>query len=399
MLGSKLLDHIAMDPPFRIGIIGGGQLGKMMTVEAKKIGMHVTVLDPTPECPAGQVADDQYIAAFHDQKAIRELVESVHVTTYEFEHIDSLALIRLEDEGRQVFPAPRVLKVIQNKFTQKSTLLAAGIPVPEFRKVSTASDIERAAKDLGYPLLLKACTGGYDGKGNYLLTGEQEIEQALSVLRCPQLIVEAYVPFVLEVSMIVARGRDNRIKSYPLVENIHQENILRTTIVPARVSGGAADKARRIAEEVVRVFEGIGVFCVEMFITGEGEVLVNEVAPRPHNSGHYTIEACVTSQFAQHIRAISGLPLGDTRLLSPAVMVNLLGAEDCHGPAVLTGLQKALALPGVQVHLYGKKTTAPKRKMGHLTVVAPELPKALEIAAEAASFLHVVSDLEGGKTL
>jgi len=397
-LGRKILDSIAMDPPFSLGIIGGGQLGKMMTVEAKKIGLHVSVLDPTPECPAGQVADVQYLADFHDENAIRELVMNVGVTTYEFEHIDSLALIRLADEGRLIFPAPRVLQVIQNKYAQKTTLLAAGIPVPEFRLVSTTDDIARAGKDFGFPLLLKSCTGGYDGKGNYLLTGENEIDQALAALRCTQLIAEAYVPFLAEISVIVARGRDGQIKSYPLSENIHQDNILRTTIVPARVSGKAAAKAQLIAEKVADIFEGIGVFCVEMFVAGNDEVLVNEVAPRPHNSGHYTIEACVTSQFAQHIRAISGLPLGDTRLLSPAVMVNLLGSEGSCGPAVLVGLERALALPGVQVHFYGKKTTAPKRKMGHLTVLAPGLDQALEIAAEAASFLKVVSVPEGGNS-
>jgi len=391
----NLLDCIAMDLQFRIGIIGGGQLGKMMAVEAKKIGMHVSVLDPAPDCPAGQVADIQHIATFHDQKAIRELVESVHVTTYEFEHIDSAALISLEDQGRHVFPAPRVLKEIQNKFIQKKALHAAGIPVPEFRMVYAADDIEKAAEDFGFPLLLKACTGGYDGKGNFLLTDKQGISQAYSVLSCPQHMVEAYVPYIMEVSMVVARGRDHRIKSFPLAENIHRENILRTTIVPARVSEEVLGKARGIAEAAIKVFAGIGVFCVEMFITKEGEVLVNEVAPRPHNSGHYTIEACATSQFAQHIRAISGLPLGDTRLLSPAVMVNLLGADNCHGPAVLIGLQKALALPGVQLHFYGKKNTAPKRKMGHLTVTAPDLPEALQIAEAAAGFLEVVSYSEG----
>lgn len=363
----------------------------MMTVAAKQFGFHVAVLDPTPGSPAAQVADCQTVASFHDSEAIRKLAEDADVLTYEFEHIDCTALAGLEEAGFPVFPSARLLRVIQHKLAQKQALLAAGIPVPEFMAVDGAADVRAAAGEFSCPLLLKACTGGYDGKGNYLLRAPEEIEQALTVLGRAELMAEKFVPFVCEISVLVARGRDGEVKAYPLSENEHRENILRRSIVPARVGPAVAGRAREVAEAVIREFAGVGVFCVEMFVTPDGQVLVNEVAPRPHNSGHYTIEACVTSQFEQHIRAIAGLPLGDTSLCAPAVMVNLLGAEGEEGPAVLEGYRQALALPGVHLHLYGKEITAPQRKMGHFTVTAPSLEQALFLAEQAQKQLRVVT--------
>jgi 5-(carboxyamino)imidazole ribonucleotide synthase len=389
-----MLDRITQNPPFRIGLIGGGQLGKMMTAAAKQMGFHVTVLDPTPGSPAAQVADCQIVAAFDDGKAIRQLADSTDVITYEFEHIDSTALIALEKGGQPVYPTPQILRVIQNKRTQKEALLGAGITVAPFMAVAGKEDVLQAGERYGYPFLLKACTGGYDGKGNALVRTVGDVDGALAELRSCELMAEKFVPFDCEISVMVARSQDGTIKSYPLSENEHEDNILRQSIVPARVSDTVAVRARAVAEDVMSLFCGVGVFCVEMFVTQEGDVLVNEVAPRPHNSGHYTIEACVTSQYEQQVRAITGLPLGDTALLTPVVMVNLLGAPGHCGPAVLEGVAEALVLPGVHLHFYGKIKTEPKRKMGHITVTSSTLDDALRIAGEAAKRLRVVAEKE-----
>ncbi len=387
----RMLERIPLLPPYRIAIVGGGQLGKMMTVAAKQIGFHVTVLDPTEGSPAAQVADRQVVASFLDGEAIRSLAAEADVLTYEFEHIDSEALIDLEARGRPVFPTPRLLRVIQNKLTQKRALAGAGIPVPEFAPVADAGDVREAAARFGFPMMLKACTGGYDGKGNRLLRGPDDIAESLAAIGGGEKMAERHVRFACEVSVMVARSRHGEIRTYPLSENEHEDSILRCGIVPARVSGAVAARARQVAEAVMAEFSGVGVFCVEMFVTPDGGVLVNEVAPRPHNSGHYTIEACVTSQFEQHVRAIAGLPLGDTSLRTPAVMLNLLGEDGHAGPAVLEGCAKALSLPGVHLHLYGKRFTAPRRKMGHVTVTATGLDRALEVAEQARQALRVVA--------
>lgn len=391
-----MLDRISQNPPLRIAVVGGGQLGKMMTTAAKQLGFHVTVLDPTPGSPAAQVADCQMVAAFDDGEAIRQLAAEADVITYEFEHIDSGTLIALEEGGFPVYPTPRILRVIQNKRLQKEALAAAGISVAPFMPVDGLQGAQEAAKQYGYPFLLKACTGGYDGKGNALVRDEGSLERALAQLSGCELMAEQFVPFSCEISVMVARSRDGAIKTYPLSENEHEDNILRRSIVPARVSPTAASRARDVAEAVMNLFAGVGIFCVEMFVTAEGEVLVNEVAPRPHNSGHYTIEACTTSQFEQQVRAITGLPLGEASLLTPVVMVNLLGEDGHAGPAVLEGCAKALALPGVHLHFYGKAMTAPKRKMGHFTVTAKSLEQALRIASEAAVYLKVRAKKEDG---
>jgi 5-(carboxyamino)imidazole ribonucleotide synthase len=392
-----MLDEIRVSPPFRLGIIGGGQLGKMMTVAAKQIGFHVTVLDPAEDSPAAQVADKQLVAAFHDQETIRRLVEGSQVTTYEFEHIDSQILIQLEAAGHRIYPEPRNLQVIQNKLHQKKTLQQAGIPVAPFQPVRGKEDLIKAAATFGYPLLVKSCAGGYDGKGNFLVKDSKQLEEVMAYFgeSCTiGLMAEAFVPFELEVSVMVARSVHGQLAIYPLSENEHEDNILRRSLIPARVSREVARRAQDIAGKVINIFNGVGIFCIEMFVTPRGEVLINEIAPRPHNSGHYTIEANVTSQFAQHIRAIVGLPLGDARLREPAVMINLLGEPGWHGPALLEGCSQALAIPGVHLHFYGKKETVPKRKMGHITVTAPTLEEAILVSDEAARMLRVISHKE-----
>lgn len=390
-----MLDRISLWPPYRIGIVGGGQLGKMMTVAAKQFGFHVTVLDPTADSPAAQVADKQVLAAFSDGEAIRSLAAEANVILYEFEHINTAALLDLEKQGCLVFPTPKVLQVIQDKLWQKRTMAMAGIPVPPFQPASNPNQVKEAAAKFGYPLMLKARRGGYDGKGNFLIEDSDAIEAGFNSLMDSGVIVEKFIRFSCEVSVIVARSRSGEVKIYPLSENEHDDNILRRSIIPARVPDVVVKRAQSVAEAVISLFSGVGVFCVEMFVTPEGNVLVNEVAPRPHNSGHYTIEACVTSQFEQHIRATCGLPLGETSLRCPAVMVNLLGEKGYNGLPILEGCASALSLPGVHLHIYGKQITTPKRKMGHITVTAPKLEDAIEIANRACQSLRVIAEKEG----
>lgn len=392
LAAKSYLESISLQPPYRIGIIGGGQLGKMMAIPAKQMGFQVIILDPTVNCPASGVVDEQIVANFNDCQAIRQLASKVEVLTYEFEHINSDCLIDLEQEGYKIHPAPKNLKLIQNKLTQKETLSREGILVPDFQAVFNLKDIQQAISLYGYPVILKSCHGGYDGKGNHLINKQEDISVAYDYFQGRELMVEKFVNYTCEVSVIVARDNQGIIKSYPVAENEHYHNILRKTIVPARISQEIANKAKSVAESVIEIFKGVGVFCVEMFVTKQGEVLVNEVAPRPHNSGHYTIEACETSQFEQHVRAITGLPLGDTSLRFPAVMINLLGEMGEDGPAVLRGCKEALSLPRVHLHFYGKKHTKPLRKMGHVTVTAPNLEEAEKIAETVQKHLRVVSD-------
>jgi len=383
----------------KIGIIGGGQLGKMMILEAKKMGFYTAILDPEPKCPAHSIADKHIQAAFDDKEAIRRLAEETDVLTYEFEHIDSEILIRLESEGKKIYPTAKSLMVIQNKLSQKNVLKEAGLPVPDFMEVREKSDIKNAARLWGYPLVLKTCTGGYDGKGNALILCHEEINDAFKQLGSGSLplMVEKFVGFDMEISVLACRGIDGQVCVYPVAANTHKDNILIKTIAPAPVSKSTAENARALAGRVMEVFEGVGMFCVEMFAAKDGGVFINEVAPRPHNSGHYTIEACVTSQFEQHIRAVAGLPFGDVALIRPAVMMNILGSGVSRGKAIVLGAGEALKIKGAMLHIYGKEICAPKRKMGHLTVTA-ETPELAEKLAETASrIISIVSASEGGK--
>jgi 5-(carboxyamino)imidazole ribonucleotide synthase len=371
----------------KIGIIGGGQLGKMMTLEAKKMGFYVTVLDPTPGSPAGQVADEQIAAGFFDSEKIEELVKNSDVTTYDLEHIDVQTLKRLYDEGYRIHPSPHILEIIQDKLIQKEFLRKKGIPVPRYKLVR---DLESDVRDFGFPVVQKARRGGYDGRGVFVIRSEKDLENALS----GETYLEEFVEIEKELAVMVARNEKGEIACYPVVEMYFDEdaNICDVVIAPARIEEKETKIARDIAVSVVEVLEGVGIFGIEMFLTKQGEILVNEIAPRPHNSGHYTIEACVTSQFEQHIRAIMNLPLGSTKLLIPAVMVNLLGEEGHYGKPVLVGLEEALAIEGLSLHFYGKKETRPYRKMGHFTVVDDSVERALEKALKAKKILKVVSE-------
>ncbi len=375
----------------KIGIIGGGQLGQMMILEAKKMGFYITVLDPTLNCPAHTIVDEHIVADFEDEKAIRLLAEKSDVVTYEFEHINAQVLKQLEAEGKKVYPTATSLEIIQNKFTQKSLLKKDGIPVPDFMAVSSPAEILAAGKEYGFPLMLKACTGGYDGKGNYVVKNENDCENGYKELGggTLPLMAEKFYPFIMEISVLACRAINGDIKVYPVAENIHKDSILDKTRVPASISAKTTENAMNLAKRVMEVFEGVGMFCVEMFVDKDGNVAINEVAPRPHNSGHYTIEACVTSQFEQHIRAVSGLPLGDPSLVRPVVMRNILGEEGSSGKAVVEGADEALAIPGVTLHVYGKETSKPKRKMGHLTATAATLEEAEKNADMAKDFIKI----------
>lgn len=375
----------------KIGIIGGGQLGQMMILEAKKMGFYITVLDPTLNCPAHTIVDEHIVADFEDEKAIRLLAEKSDVVTYEFEHINAQVLKQLEAEGKKVYPTATSLEIIQNKFSQKSLLKKDGIPVPDFMAVSSPAEILAAGKEYGFPLMLKACTGGYDGKGNYVVKNENDCENGYKELGggTLPLMAEKFYPFIMEISVLACRAINGDIKVYPVAENIHKDSILDKTRVPAAISAKTTENAMNLAKRVMEVFEGVGMFCVEMFVDKDGNVAINEVAPRPHNSGHYTIEACVTSQFEQHIRAVSGLPLGDPSLVRPVVMRNILGEEGSSGKAVVEGADEALAIPGVTLHVYGKETSKPKRKMGHLTATAATLEEAEKNADMAKDFIKI----------
>lgn len=375
----------------KIGIIGGGQLGQMMLLEAKKMGFYAVVLDPTPDCPCHSICDEHIVADFDDEKAFQLLAEKTDVITYEFEHINAKALEKLEEKGYKVYPTAGSLEVIQDKLTQKEAMLKAGLPVPEFMQINNTEDMAKAGEKYGYPYMLKARTGGYDGKGNAVVKSESHIEDAYNELGGGkiQLMAEKMIDFKMETSILACRSLNGDIAVYPVGDNRHIDSILHETSVPANIPDKASKLAMSVASKVMEIFDGIGMFCVEMFVTKDNDILVNEVAPRPHNSGHYTIEGCITSQFENHIRAVVGLPLGDTSLISPTVMINILGEEGYAGNTLVEGLDKALALKGVAVHIYGKAQTKPKRKMGHLTVTANSVAKAKEIAEEAFNYIKI----------
>ena len=373
----------------RIGIIGGGQLGKMMTQEAKKMGFYVTILDPTPNSPASQLADEQLVGGFHDRNKIKELVERCDVTTYDIEDIDAVALKELVEAGHLIHPSPQILEIIQDKWKQKEVLGRSGIPIARYRKVEEGA-LAAAVEEFGFPVVQKACRGGYDGRGVFVIRTRDDTGRALKV----ESFLEEFVAIEKELAVMVARSAAGEIKCHPVVEMAFDEaaNICDMVVAPAQVAQKTQDESRQIAVAVVESLGGAGIFGIEMFLDKAGNVLVNEIAPRPHNSGHYTIEACVTSQFEQHIRAIMGLPLGSTELLTPAVMINILGGEGYEGPAIFQGIRETLQIPGAALHLYGKRITRPFRKMGHVTVVDKDVENALEKAQRIKTLLRVVSE-------
>jgi len=382
------MDDIFPYPVARIGLIGGGQLGRMMVKAAKRLGCTCVVLDPVQGSPAGQVAGHQIVGDYSDPAMLRELAESCDLVTFELENIETETLIRLEAEGHRIYPRPGLLSIIQDKYAQKCFLRDAGIPTSEF--VDAPEPDAAAFAAFGYPLVQKARRGGYDGRGVVVMPDAAAFANHLPL---PSYI-ERFVVAEKELAVMVARNVDGECRAYPTVEmRFHpHDNVLDFLVAPASVAPDVASRAEALAVRTVEAMEGVGVFGIEMFVTAEGELLVNEVAPRTHNSGHHTIEACVTDQFEQHLRAILGLPLGDTRQLSPAAMVNLLGEPGYQGRPLISGLAAVLAIPGVCVHIYGKAVTKPGRKMGHVTVIDDTVEAACEKAKRVKAMIKILGD-------
>ena len=372
-----------LNPGSTIGIIGGGQLGRMLAIAARQMDYKTLVLDPDPECPTGQVADGQIQDAYSNRDAARQLARSADVLTYEFENVDADS-VSSAAELAPVHPSPSVLRTTQHRLHEKNALLKGGISVAPFREVKSLNELREAAGPLGYPIVLKTATQGYDGKGQVIITRFEDLEQSFELLSAhgTELIVEQFVPFKMEISTICARTSDGKTATFPPSENIHRNHILDVSIVPARLPDSVIENARLLATDIAVQLNVVGLIAVEMFITKENEILVNELAPRPHNSGHYTMDGCDTSQFEQLVRVLAGMPIAEPKLHSPTVMVNLLGEvwEDTDGNPNWAG---ALEMPGVSLHLYGKKEARVGRKMGHINVVAETVEDALYIATEA----------------
>lgn len=350
-----------------LGIIGGGQLGMMITEAAKKMPEEISeiiVLDPTENCPASQAGATQIIGDFKDREAIIELADKSDIITYEIESGDSDVLKSVEDKA-EINPSPETLKIIQDKFLQKSFLLENNIPVPEFIEIKNIEDVKSGIKKFGLPAMLKARRDAYDGRGNFKINSESDVQNAYDYFKGQPLLLEKFVPFSMEVSVIASRNTHGQIKTYPLVENIHEENILRETIAPARVSETVAKKAERIAEKTMAVLKGAGIFGIEMFVTADDDIVINEISPRVHNSGHHTLQSSETSQFEQHLRAILGLELGSTKLIHNCIMYNILGGEGFTGEYTPLDITDE----GVFLKMYGKKISKPLRKLGHINIV------------------------------
>ena len=353
-----------------LGIIGGGQLGMMLTEAAKKMPEHVSkviVLDPNQNCSAALVGAEQIVADFKNKDAIIQLSEKVDIITYEIESGDSDVLKSVENNA-EINPSPETLKIIQDKFLQKTFLQNNNIPVPDFIEIDNMEDIIQGLKEFGYPALLKSRRDAYDGKGNFKIDSKNEIQKAYDYFKGQKLMLERFVPFKMEVSVIASRNTKGEIKTYPLVENIHEKNILRQTIAPARTSNDVSEKAEKIASDTMDVLKGAGVFGIEMFVTQNDEIVINEIAPRVHNSGHHTLQSGKTSQFEQHLRAILGLELGNTELMYNTVMHNILGNLNFEGEYKKIEFSEK----NIFLKMYEKKISKPLRKLGHLNLVGSD---------------------------
>jgi 5-(carboxyamino)imidazole ribonucleotide synthase len=358
-------------PGQTIGIIGGGQLGRMMAVAAKEAGFKIAVLEPAMDSPCGQVADIRIVANYDDESALEELAEVSDVITYEFENIDYEGLKRLT-EMAYVPQGAELVRITQNRVTEKAAIVAAGCPVAPYAVADSYEQLVQKIDDVGYPCIVKTARGGYDGKGQQLLKSKDELPLAEQLFEHSPCIVEGFVPFTMEISVIVQRNGHGETYCLPVGENIHVHHILHQTIVPARISEETARKAEEAAAKIADYLQLVGTLAVEMFVLENGEIIINECAPRPHNSGHYSIEACNISQFTQHIRAVCGWPLRKPQLWAPSVMVNVLGQ---HVVPLTNSISK---YPDWSVHLYGKAEAKVNRKMGHVTIMTDDLNTTLK---------------------
>ena len=375
-------------PGKTIGILGGGQLGRMFAIAARRMGYRVHSLDPAPDCPAGQVADVEWSASYDDIDAAVRFAKAVDVVSFEFENIPYETLQKVA-EIVPVFPAPLVLDTTRHRLREKTFLSTHGYPVAPYRAVSSVDDLRQAVAALGLPCILKTATFGYDGKGQTKITAVDQVEAAWAQLGQPMGVLEGFVDFRCELSVIAARGQNGAIATYDVAENVHKNHILDLTIVPARIAEATRQAAVAIAVAVAKSLDLVGVLAVELFLvddgTPAGRLVVNELAPRPHNSGHFSFDACKTSQFEQQLRAVCGLPLGDVTLMTPVAMANLLGDVWDGGPPDFAA---ALAVPGVNLHLYGKQDPRPGRKMGHLTAMAETVELAQQRVLDARERLR-----------
>ncbi len=371
------LNNRVILPGQTIGIIGGGQLGRMMALSAKASGFKIAVLEPTVNGPCAQVADIEINGAYDDIEALKRLADVSDVITYEFENISFEALDWLKDHA-YLPQGSQLLKLTQDRLTEKKAIAGAGATVAPYREIRTLTDIEQSIEELGLPSVLKTTRGGYDGKGQLIIKEKEDIEQAEALLKSGVCVLEAWIPFTKEISVIVTRNANGESKHFPVAENIHVDNILHKSIVPARISKVAEGRALEQASLLAEALQLVGTLAVEMFLTADNEIIINELAPRPHNSGHYTMEACETSQFEQHVRAVCNWPLGNTELLKPVVMVNILGE---HLEPLLNEIPTR---KDWKIHLYGKAEAKLKRKMGHVNILRHTVEEALNEIEQSA---------------
>ncbi|VEI05831.1 5-(carboxyamino)imidazole ribonucleotide synthase [Kurthia zopfii] len=358
-------------PGQTIGIIGGGQLGRMMALAAREAGFKIAVLEPSMDSPCGQVADIRIVAPYDDEAALEELAEVSDVITYEFENIDFEGLKKLT-EIAYVPQGAELVKITQDRILEKAAITSSGTPVAKYIAAQTFEELEAKIDEVGYPCVVKTARGGYDGKGQQTLQTAADLEKAAGLFEHSACVAEAFVPFKMEISVIVQRNVQGETYCLPIGENIHVNHILHETIVPARIEQSTADLATKAAENIADALNLVGTLAVEMFVLDNGEIIINEVAPRPHNSGHYSIEACNISQFHQHIRAVCGWPLRQPKLWKPSIMVNILGQ---HVVPVTNSIAK---YPDWSIHLYGKYEAKHNRKMGHVTIMTEDLEATLQ---------------------
>ena len=359
-------------PGSTVGVLGSGQLGRMFAIAARRMGYRVHTFSPDSDTPTGQVADFETAAGYDDETAVRDFAKSVAVLSFEFENVPSQT-VDWASEHCPIRPSGKVLHVCQHRLREKEFLAVAGIPIAPFRKIESATQLAAAAAEIGLPSVLKTAAFGYDGRGQRKLRPGDDLTEAWRPFEGQAAVLEKFIIFEREISVIVARGLDGSVKTWPVCENEHANHILDVTLCPARLPSAVADRAVELARSIVFALDLIGVLTVEMFLMGDGGIVVNELAPRPHNSGHFSFDASVTSQFEQQVRAVCGLPLGSTESLRPAAMANLLGDLWSGGEPDWAA---AAAFPDVKIHLYGKTAPKPGRKMGHLTAFGATVEEA-----------------------
>ncbi len=387
--------------PFKtIGIIGGGQLGKMLAIEAKRMGFRVIALDPSPNCPISHICDELVVGSLYNEEVLKKLIEKSDVVTYEIEHVNTQFLKYMYDKGYEIHPSPQILQIINDKLLQKEFFLSHNLPTPKIFRIdlSKIENIEYvktllSKNNITFPFVQKSRHGGYDGRGVSVIKNFDDLRNIIRV----ESYIEEFVHIEKELAVLIARNKSGDVKIYDVVEMIfdNDNNILDYLISPARISKEISEKAKQLAFNIVSILDGVGIFAVEMFLTTNGDILINEIAPRVHNSGHHTIESCFTNQFQQHIRAIFNLPLGSTYQHSPAVMINILGEDGYRGRPIVENFEEVFKIEGAYFHFYGKTQTFPKRKMGHITII----DKDLEYAIEKANYLRKIVKVIGSEKL